>query len=633
MKMKTKFISITLCLFVMVSYAQQTASMKGTITHRLNGQPVKIMLTLYQDTTKVQSIMSSDNGQYLFEGLSSGCYMLQIGNTRDKNIIIPEIILCAGEEKVIDLIGLNDAPESIVNKLMPTPPPTKEVDGTISIAYDVVTETTESSTPLIRAASKNAKIGEATVTESSSILQNDSKIQSHKLTSGEVNDFAKWNQWDTILNKHFESYLQTWNFKPLQRYMVQIVNQQNAPVVNVTVILKDKCGQVHWKAQTDNTGKAELWLHSFSPDISPADCFIEWQYRGETGETVSAIEFSQGINHIKIPVSCKKLNHADLFFVLDATGSMSDEMRYLQVELQDIVERIHKAQKKINLRIGSLVYRDEGDEYITRKQSLDADLQKTIHFLNEQQAGGGGDYPEAVDEALYQTIANESWDNDAVARIVFIILDAPGHTEKALKIAQQMHLAAEKGIRIVPIACSDIRKDGEYLMRCLALATNGTYLFLTDDSGIGNPHIKPTTDKYEVEKLNDAIARIVKQYTKMPDCRGQEWDQEDTVFTKADEFVPNPYDENPDISDSVRIAVYDLIKVYPNPCQTIVHVELKQPVQDLWLVDMSGKSLKTYNTNNGNIIEINMQNLAVGIYFIKAFYKGKWYSEKIVKVH
>ena len=656
MKKKIRIISMALCLLITASYAQKTAVIKGTVTNYFNGQPTKITLTLQQDSTTVQTIASDKNGHYAFEGLTAGSYAIQIGNysidkRKSKVIWIPEIVLCAGEEKTIDLICFDTGAEPDNSPPMPTPAATEKTKegkrdrkDEKAESFDVVIEYVEPSYKpdlIVRSAPYErsdksyieeglAKMEDVMYLDHSS---NQPAPKARLLTSGEVNDFAKWNQWDTILNKHFKSYLQEWNFKPMQRYMVQIVNNQDIPVINAAVTLKDKCGLTHWTAQTDNTGKAELWLHSFSPDNSSADCYIEWKYMGKTGQIASAVEFSQGINHIVIPAECATLNEADLFFILDATGSMSDEMRYLQAELQDIVGRINKAQKKLNLRIGSLVYRDEGDEYITRKQSLDSDLKKTINFLNKQQAGGGGDYPEAVDEALYQTIANEAWNANAVARIVFIILDAPAHTEKSLRMAQQMKLAAEKGIRVVPIACSDIQKDGEYLMRCLALATNGTYLFLTDDSGIGNSHIKPTTDKYEVEKLNDAIARVVKQYTKIPDCRSQKWVEEDTAFTEADKFVPNPYDEQPTLSDSIKVEVRDLIKVYPNPCQTVLHVEVKQPVQDLWLVDMSGKALKAYHTQNSGIIEIDMQNLAVGIYFVKVFYKGKWYSEKVVKVH
>ncbi len=76
---------------------------------------------------------------------------------------------------------------------------------------------------------------------------------------------------------------------------------------------------------------------------------------------------------------------------------------------------------------------------------------------------------------------------------------------------KKVKLAAKKGITIIPLAASDTDKQTEYLMRTFALLTNGTYTFLTNDSGIGNNHIKPTIDSYEVEKLNDLLLRLILQ--------------------------------------------------------------------------------------------------------------------------
>jgi hypothetical protein len=313
---------------------------------------------------------------------------------------------------------------------------------------------------------------------------------------------------------------------------------------------------------------------------------------------------------------------------------MSDEIRYLQVELDDIIQKIHKQQSELQLRIGSLVYRDHGDEYLTRKTSLNSDINETLDFLRAQSAGGGGDYPEAVDVALEHSIANEEWDDGALARILFIVLDAPSHTqpEVLVRLESQLRLSAEKGIRIVPIACSDIKKDGEYLMRTFALATNGTYLFLTDDSGVGNAHIKPTTDKYDVEKLNDAIVRVIKQYTKMPDCNNPVWAKENIESEPNEKFVPNPYDEKAE-EDSKELTVSDIIKVYPNPCSDILKIELKESgVKDIYLVDVTGKTLHGIHSPAKNIVELDVFRFSTGIYFVKVFYKGRWFTEKFIKI-
>ena len=79
-------------------------------------------------------------------------------------------------------------------------------------------------------------------------------------------------------------------------------------------------------------------------------------------------------------------------------------------------------------------------------------------------------------------------------------------------VKEQLQLAAEKGIRIIPVSASGIDRETEFLMRILAIASNGTYTFITDHSGIGNEHLEPTVGEYEVEFLNDLIVRLVNEY-------------------------------------------------------------------------------------------------------------------------
>ena len=460
-------------------------------------------------------------------------------------------------------------------------------------------------------------------------------IKSGTLTAGEVNDFAKWHLWSDILKKDFQQYNKIWNFYPVHRYIAQLTNKQGMPVSNAQVTLK-LGNTVLWQTKTDNTGKAELWRDFFKSEIETDSIGLKlvFEYESQVAEVSNVTPFEQGINTVQIETACSEQNKVDIFFMVDATGSMSDEIQYLQAELDDIIQKIHQQQSILQLRVGSLVYRDHGDEYLTRKSSLSSNINETLNFLRTQSAGGGDDYPEAVDVALEESVANEDWDDDALARILFIVLDAPSHAQPEViaRLESQLRLATEKGIRIVPIACSDIQKDGEYLMRTFALATNGTYLFLTDDSGVGNTHIKPTTDKYDVEKLNDAIVRIVKQYTQMPDCNNPKWAKQNKNTKPSDKFVPNPYDENVE-EGADKLIVSDIIKVYPNPCSDVLKINIiKSNVKDIYLVDMTGKTLYGFNSPiQKDVIDFDVHALSTGIYFIRAFHKGKWFSEKIIK--
>ena len=51
------------------------------------------------------------------------------------------------------------------------------------------------------------------------------------------------------------------------------------------------------------------------------------------------------------------------------------------------------------------------------------------------------------------------------------------------------------------------------MLRFFAITTGGTYVFITDDSGVGNSHIKASVGHYEVEQLNDLIIRLINYYT------------------------------------------------------------------------------------------------------------------------
>ena len=70
-------------------------------------------------------------------------------------------------------------------------------------------------------------------------------------------------------------------------------------------------------------------------------------------------------------------------------------------------------------------------------------------------------------------------------------------------------MARAKRIQIVPVAASGVAEGAEYLMRAMAASTQSRYLFLTDDSGIGNPHAPPAIDCYLVTKLDALIRRTL----------------------------------------------------------------------------------------------------------------------------
>ncbi len=389
------------------------------------------------------------------------------------------------------------------------------------------------------------------------------------LTAGEVNDFAKWSLWEKYLQST-ESYQKTWGLTPRQRYTVQVKTKDGYPVANYPVQITDDKGNTLFQTITDNTGKAELW--------------------GKEGQET-----------IVLDEPCEVSDAVDVLFVFDATGSMGDELRYLQVEMKDVISRAKAATGGLAIRTGAVVYRDHSDEYLTRISRLTENIATTQEFIEHQNANGGGDYPEAVPEALMAALNSAGWNDNARARIAFLILDAPCHEDSAslALMNEQILNAAALGVRIVPVVCSGIDEKAEYLLRALALMTNGTSFFLTDDSGIGNPHHKPTTDSLVVEHLNDMLVRTIVEFSKMPECQPLEETEE---LTHNEYFLPNPF------------TTADLEADPSIPNGEGVH----------YLIDVSGKLLGIFEGN------VPTDHLPIGVYFIKTYYDGIWHTKKIL---
>lgn len=454
-----------------------------------------------------------------------------------------------------------------------------------------------------------------------------------KLTAGEVNDFAKWALWTKVLDQSHKQYISDWQMQPRERFTVQVTNAGGYPLCDIPVDLVDANGNTIFQARTDNTGKAELW-NGLRSEQAKRPLFV-----AVNGQRYDEIKpFSEaGIWPIVLSEPCAAPEVADVFFIFDATGSMGDELRYLQAEMQDVIRRSQSAVEGLQIRTGALVYRDHTDDYVTRISRLTDDISVTQKFISEQHAMGGGDYEEAIPEALMASFNAAGWSEEARARIAFLVLDAPCHQDSTtLRLLHEQILnAAAQGIRLVPVVCSGLRESGELLMRSLALFTNGTSFFLTDDSGIGHSHLKPTTDSLRVEHLNDMLVRTIISFTTMPDCNVEQWSEEAIEEQETDRFIPDPFRVEDLDTVPERLPDLDLSEVLivrPNPCHEFCLADLPLGADALFMADMTGKTIASFGSQpeGTESLRISTSYLASGIYFVKAFYGGRWYTRKLI---
>lgn len=202
-------------------------------------------------------------------------------------------------------------------------------------------------------------------------------------------------------------------------------------------------------------------------------------------------------------------NELDVQLLLDTTGSMGDELEYLQSEFDAIAAQLKSRFPNVTPRWSLIVYRDHGDEYVTRAFDFTADTARFRQNLRAQSAGGGGDTPEAVVEGITKGLA-QSWRTaNNVAKLSFWVADAPAHPGEGRALAAAVRDAKKKGVHVYPVASSDTDDTAEYQMRATAQMTGGRYVFLTSDSGIGNSHAEPHIPCYNVTRLDHAIVRMI----------------------------------------------------------------------------------------------------------------------------
>jgi len=424
------------------------------------------------------------------------------------------------------------------------------------------------------------------------------------LTAGEWNDLHNWDDWAELLDNQDYNEMQThWQMFPQSRYSIFLRNDHELPVQDALVELLDDKNQVIWTARTDNAGRAELWADMGSRDKSLRRINARVTTAGTTEVYQNLKSIEAGVNHLDISADCSTTPQVDIFFAVDATGSMGDEIAYLQAELQDVIERSLVANASLDVRLGSVFYRDTTDNYLTQSQPLSADAQKTINFIATQHATGGGDYPEAVDAAL-DVALTQDWSEQAIARIVFLLLDAPPHHNPEVldNLKSQVKEAAELGIKIIPITASGINRQTEFLMKFMAIATNGTYVFITDHSGIGNPHLDPVVQDYEVEKLNDLMVRLLYNYTKSNGCQ-----------------------DNQQIEKSV--------KIYPNPAKDFVTISSDVALRTIKILSNTGMVMGTKTDVDQGENRLDVSGLVDGLYTIQCIGEEKEFSQPLVVIN
>ncbi|MFZ4399322.1 MAG: T9SS type A sorting domain-containing protein [Bacteroidales bacterium] len=655
-------VPVILVLFSNFKLQSQTTCLKGKVIEDGSLEAIAFANVLIMDNNKVITSSSTDiDGNYIIKFKSACIVDIKVSYVGYEKVIVKAVKIISGDTNIQNI------------KLKAKSVTLQE----ISIV--------EYKTPLI----SRDQCYSAVAIKSSNITRVDRDVISEnkkninfeinkpgKLTASMLNDFSKWELWQDIKKNELKQFQEVWKISPQLRYAVQVRGNKEMAVVDAVVLLKNAEGNTIWSARTDNTGKAELWLNMFE-DSKIQNMQLVVIYENKTYNYENPGLFKNGINAFKIPVDCDIPNQIDIAFVVDATSSMDDEIAFLQSDLVDIIQNTKSNFPGNTIHLGSIFYRCYGNSYVTKTSILSSNIEKTVNFIKNQYSGEGGD--EVVEEAFRVSIDSLQWNPSARARLLFFVMDEQPLTNADVIKKMQIYTqkAAEKGIKVIPVIASaetfSHASSLEYLMRSIALATNGTYVFLTDHSNIGDKHAKPTTDQYDVELLNSLLKKIIYQFSYVPECNAKIYSKEvsDTTYISNNTIVAHvvidtsrkiqqnppktnlkvfPSYKNPDSSNNKNITntlkqidytdnkenrtfKNKEIKFYPNPTSGKITVEIEGKINEIFLFDIAGKLMAKFNSKNESSIEIDLSNYSTGIYFLKFNDNLQWFTGKIILNH
>ena len=174
----------------------------------------------------------------------------------------------------------------------------------------------------------------------------------------------------------------------------------------------------------------------------------------------------------------------EVTFVLDTTGSMGPLIDGAKKKIWSIANTIVDINPNADIRMGLVGYRDYGDEYVIKNIQLTSDLQDMYSHLMKFRAAGGGDRPEAVNEALDSALNEIKWsDQQNAKRIVFLVGDAPPHMDyNGPKYPELVHQANKRDI-VINAVQAGARYDTRRVWQRIAALGQGDYIPIPQNGG------------------------------------------------------------------------------------------------------------------------------------------------------
>lgn len=341
---------------------------------------------------------------------------------------------------------------------------------------------------------------------------------SAQLTAAEVDDNMAWEAYlSYLVNFASEGVIPV---DVSERQVIVVIDQNERPLSGAMVEITAAADAPPLVLRTHSDGRVYFFPNAYEETAAATEYTVVASHSSaESSFTFSrAVALPEWTVKLDIPTQVSEQAALDVLFLLDATGSMGDEIAQLTSNIEFIATQIEALPARPDVRFGMTVYRDRGEAFTSRTFDFTADVGQFAAALAEVEAQGGGDYPEDLTEGLFKALSVPTWRLEETISLIFLVGDAPPHidyVDQQTDYIYEMKNAAAQGIKIYPIASSGLDADGEYVFRQLAQFTGGKFLFLTYGAAGAGATGEETdlsvgeTKAYDVTSLDGLVIKIV----------------------------------------------------------------------------------------------------------------------------
>lgn len=226
--------------------------------------------------------------------------------------------------------------------------------------------------------------------------------------------------------------------------------------------------------------------------------------------TLTFTTLAESTNRSEQPANQPAKPRIEVCFVLDTTGSMSGLIEGAKQKIWSIANEMVSAKPTPEIRVGLVAYRDRGDAYVLKTFDLSSDIDAVYANLRGFSAGGGGDTPESVNEALYEAVHKMDWSQDhSVLKIIFLVGDAPPHMDyNAPKYPEICQAAMKKDLIINTVQCGSMAETIP-IWKAIAQLGEGSYVAIAQSGGM--VAIATPMDA-ELAELNRQLGKTIVAY-------------------------------------------------------------------------------------------------------------------------